>query len=181
MAAIAVIALRLAPYVLGLFALWYGWHLVDGRCWSSACVTKSRQLQTTVEEMERAKQRATDLALLWSKAINNVEVRYVERSRDRVDSAAALHARARQSRPDTAGVSIRVPPVAASLLYDAERFANATAPPAEHQEPPEAVPAAPVDTTLDEWVTFAVDAADAYRDARDKWEACVAAYEALRM
>ena len=172
---------RLIPILGILFAAWLGWRAVDGWC-NSACKDARAELVAAQGQIKEAQERATALALMWSEAINRVEVRYVELARDRADAAANLRERAGRIRPATAGVSIRVPADAVGVLGDVARFANDSPAPAVDQgaAAPVPVPARDADTTLAEWISFAVEAGAAYREAADKHAACVAAYDSLR-
>lgn len=175
---------RLIP-VLGMMLLaWFAWHKVDNWC-NSACQAQSQQLAEANSALQQAHERATALALLWSEAINKVEVRYVEVARDRAVAVQGLRERAGRIRPSTDPVRVRVPADALGVLGDAARLANSPEPAAaagsdQVAAAPVPGPAGPADTTLSEWISFAVDAAEAYREASDKHQACVAAYEAAR-
>ena len=172
---------RLLPVLGVLFAAWFAWYKIDHSCWTSACKDARAELSVAQGQIQAAQERATALALLWAKAINNVEVRYVELAGNRADATASLRERAGRIRHSTGSVSVRVPPDALGVLGDVARFANDSPAPEGNQGASEAVPdaAGPAETTLTDWVAFAVDAAEAYRDAADKHKACVAAYESL--
>ena len=180
MTVLLLVLSRIWPYLLGAALLTGGWLYADRVCWSTACRQYRASADTLRAEKAAAQERATAMALLWAKAIDNVEVRYVEVARDRENAASGLRERARSIGLGTRGASIRLPPDAISLLGDIASFANDSAPAAVDQKPPEAVSQPARDTSLADWLTFAADAADAYRDARDKHLACVAAYESLR-
>ena len=171
-------------------ALWMVWHRVDNWC-NEACQsaqTETAEARTQIgllhTQIRQAQERATALALLWAESINRVEVRYVEVARDRTNAAAGVRERAGRIRHSTDPVRIVVPPDALGVLGDAAALANAEPPAAAEgdQRPAEAVPVAagPAETTLTDWLAFAVDAAEAYREAADKHLACVSAYEAAR-
>ena len=172
---------RLLPAIGILIAVWLGWRAVDGWC-NGACKDARAELVTAQGQIQAAQERATALALMWSEAINRVEVRYVELAGNRADAAANLRERAGRIRPATAGVSIRVPADAVGVLGDVARFANDSPAPAVDQgaAAPVPAPARDADTTLAEWINFAVEAGAAYREAADKHAACVAAYDSLR-
>ena len=172
---------RLLPAIAILITVWIGWRAVDGWC-NGACKDARAELVTAQGQIQAAQERATALALMWSEAINRVEVRYVELAGNRADAAANLRERAGRIRPATAGVSIRVPADAVGVLGDVARFANDSPAPAVDQgaAAPVPAPARDADTTLAEWISFAVEAGAAYREAADKHAACVAAYDSLR-
>ena len=173
---------RLLPILAGLALAWYGWHRVDNWC-NGACQSLRQEVQTLQQEKQQAQERATALALLWSEAINRIEVRYVEMARTRSNAAARLRERAGRIRFDSGGVAIRVPPAAVGLLDDAHRLANDPPAAGGDQSAPDPVPApadaVAIDTTLATWIATYLEAAIAYRDAADKHMACVAAYESL--
>ena len=180
MAFLLPLLLRVLPFIAAAAVAWYGWHRVDNWC-NSACQSARGDLLVAEQQITAARERATWLALKWSEAINKVEVRYVEVVRERSSAAAGLRERAGRIRPATDSVSVRVPADALRVLDDAAKLANNSAAPAVDQRPTAPFPdaAGPAETTLSDWVAFAVDAAEAYRDAADKHSACVAAYESL--
>ena len=181
MAFLLPLLLRALPFLAAAALVWYGWHRVDNWC-NSACVEQRTQFENARTQIENAQARATALALLWAEAINRVEVRYVEVVRARADATANVRERAGRIRSDTDRAHLVVSRDALGVLHDAERIANDTAPPAGDSGPGQAVsdPAGPAETTLTDWLEFAINAAEAYRDAEDKHLACVAAYEAIR-
>ena len=176
------ILLRLLPALAVAALAWYGWHKVDHWC-NTECRYFRENAETLQHEKQQAQDRATALALLWSEAINRVEVRYVEMARTRSDAATRLRERAGRLRLDGGGVGVRVPPAAVGLLDDAHRLANDPAATRGDQIPAAPVPAAPneveIETDLATWIATYLEAAIAYRDAADKHLACVAAYESL--
>lgn len=180
MAFLLPLLLRVLPFIAAAAVAWYGWHRVDNWC-NSACTAQESRADQAAAAIKVAQERATWLALKWSEAINKTEVRYVEVVRERTASAAGLRERAGRIRPATDSVSVRVPADALRVLDDAAKLANNSAAPAVDQRPTAPFPdaAGPAETTLSDWVAFAVDAAEAYRDAADKHSACVAAYESL--
>ncbi len=176
------ILLRLLPALAVAALAWYGWHKVDHWC-NTECRYFRENAETLQHEKQQAQDRATALALLWSEAINRIEVRYVEMARTRSDAAARLRERAGRIRLDGGGVGVRVPPAAVGLLDDAHRLANDPPAAGGDQSAPDPVPApadtVEIDTTLATWIATYLEAAIAYRDAADKHLACVAAYESL--
>ena len=154
-----------ALIVVGLFL--YGiWWKVDHWC-NSRCAEVTDRAEAAERVLALAKERATAMALLWAKAIEQVEVRYVEVERVRTERAANLRERASAIQ---GSASVVIGPVAADILRDTERLANNapdTPTPRIDQGPAQEVPVAA-------WVEFAIDAAEAYRDAADKHMACVA-------
>lgn len=176
------ILVRLLPALAVAILAWYGWYRVDHWC-NTECRHYRTSADTLQHEKQQAQERATALALLWSEAINRVEVRYVEVARTRSDAAARLRERAGRIRLDGGGVGVRVPPAAVGLLDDAHRLANDPPAAGGDQSAPDPVPApadtVAIDTTLATWIATYLEAAIAYRDAADKHLACVAAYESL--
>ena len=181
MAFLLPLLLRALPFIAAAALAWYGWHRVDNWC-NSACVEQRTQLGNARTQIGIAQARATALALLWAEAINRVEVRYVDVVRARTDAVAGVRERAGRIRSDTDRAHLVISADAIRVLNDAADLANDTAPPAGDRGPGQAVPdaAGPAETTLTDWLEFAINAAEAYRDAEDKHLACVAAYEAIR-
>lgn len=165
------------PYILTALAvscayLWaqYGW------C-NHACTVQKKEASTLRGQLDAAQKRATDLALLWSGSVDKTEaaVKAAERKRDA--DFAALEDRARRV-PERVVVFSGI---AGSLFTDVTNAANAATAPAvgEGSAPP--IPAnAPVGYGEREFAAFLVEAGKAYRDARDKWQACVSFYERLQ-
>lgn len=176
------ILVRLLPALAVAILAWYGWYRVDHWC-NTECRHYRTSADTLQQEKQQAQERATALALLWSEAINRIEVRYVEMARTRSNAAARLRERAGRIRLDGGGVGVRVPPAAVGLLDDAHRLANDPPAAGGDQSAPDPVPApadtVAIDTTLATWIATYLEAAIAYRDAADKHLACVAAYESL--
>lgn len=172
---------RLLPILGVLFAAWFAWHKIDNWC-NGACTDARAELATAQGQIQAAQERATALALLWSEAINRVEVRYVELAGNRADATAGIRERAGRIRPSTSSVAIRVPIDALGVLRDVAEFANdsAAAEGSQGAAAPVPIPAGPAETSLADWVEFAIEAGAAYREAADKHQACVAAYDQLR-
>ena len=181
MAFLLPLLFRALPFLAAAALAWYGWHRVDNWC-NTACQSERTQFENARTQIGNAQARATALALLWAEAINRVEVRYVEVVRARADATANVRERAGRIRSDTDRAHLVVSRDALGVLHDAERIANDTAPAAGDSGAGQAVsaPAGPAETTLTDWLEFAISAAEAYRDAEDKHLACVAAYEAIR-
>ena len=77
-----------ALIVVGLFL--YGlWFRVDHWC-NSQCRKVTIDAETAKASLRDAQERATALALLWAKAIEQVEIRYVDVRRDREATVAGL-------------------------------------------------------------------------------------------
>lgn len=174
---------RLLPALGILLALWFAWHKLDTWC-NGVCEGARADLVVAQGQIQAAQERATALALLWSEAINRVEVRYVDLAGNRANAAAGIRERAGRIRPATDRVSIRVPVDALGVLDSASRLANADAPAAAEGDKGTAAPvpdaSGAAETTLTDWVAFAVDAAESYREAADKHMACVNLYESAR-
>jgi hypothetical protein len=184
--------LSFLPYIIGAVviggAVWTIWSSVNNWC-NGACRDAREERDEAIAEsvqlhgvIKAAQERATALALLWSEAINKVEVRYVQVERDRRAAFAGVRERAGSIRVDTSRVLVPVTAPVIGVLRDAERAANGGSPaaPREGEGSPAPVPETARDTTLAEWVQFAIDAAEAYREAYDKWQAAVQAYESVR-
>jgi hypothetical protein len=176
--------LTFLPYIIGGIAVaslagWLWWQ------WSGykEGLREEGRAEVRVEwQAERAQLIAARDAMVmrWAKAIQEVERVYVEKVVERESRFSAIRTRAGRI---TVGGGIRLDPDAIGLLRDVASTANSetSAAPSGGAEAPAPVPetsgsvtAAEVTTTAQEWVTFAVDAAEAYKDAHDKWQACVA-------
>lgn len=173
------------PHIIGGVAIaavagilwWKAQHWCNTACQQQkeiAAVATTRALKAE-GLLKEAQERATALALLWSKAIQNVEVKYVEVVKWREKRFTVYRERA-----GTISYSggIALDPAARGLLRDVANSANAVdaGSPSGDQGTPQAVPApagGEVNTTGAEWIEFAISAAEAYRDAADKHRACV--------
>lgn len=186
--------MSMLPWIIGGVAVaalagWAWWraeHWCNRACQTQTDIAQAAILRvgTLEEAIAAAQKRATDLALLWSDAIQQertVYVRVVE-YRDRVFTRY-------RDRVAGVGVSGRITlaPDARILLGDAARSAGEAAGGAAtaggDSKPAEAVPApagGEVVTDSREWIAFAVAAADAYADAAGKHKACVEAYGRIR-
>ena len=164
--------LTFLPYiVMGLAALLALWKWADFK----EDLREEGRTEVRAEwQAERASLIAARDAMVmrWAKAVQEVERVYVEKSVER--SARFESIRSRSHSASVSG-SIRLSPDAGRVLADASAAANAPGPAGEGQgaAPPVPQTAGDVDTTGQQWVTFAVEAAEAYADARDKWQACV--------
>lgn len=172
-------------------AAWALWWKVDHWC-NAACTDLQAVVARLEGEKKAAQERASAIAVMWADGLNKVEVRYVEVERAVRNTFAGLRDRTRGVSADSSG-GIRLGSRAVELLDDAHRAANAgdpSAPQVDHR-PAEAVPVAPSDETSsatgdviltpEAFAALYVDAAEAYRDAYEKWKAAVAAYEELRI
>lgn len=174
--------LSLLPYVIGVAAvaglLWGAWSAVNGWCNGACKVATARadeawvRVKAADDAIARAHERATALALLWSEAIHRVEVKYVETVKWR--TRTQIEYRERVASAEVSG-TITLSPGAVSVLSDSASAANDPGPTAGGEGAAAPVPEPAGDTATDarEWVEFAVEAAAAYADARDKWQACV--------
>lgn len=171
------IPLGIVPYIIGAIAVV---ALVGTVAWKWSAFKEGLREEGRAEvraewQAERAQLIAARDAMImrWAKAIQEVERVYVEKVVERGSRFGAI-----RSRVDGASASggIRLGADAVGVLSDATRAANSESPAAPEvgNGPAAAVPESTGDTTAQEWVAFAVDAAEAYRDARDKWQACVA-------
>jgi hypothetical protein len=182
------------PWIIGGVAVaalagWAWWkyeHYCNAACQTQKDIAEAAILRvgTLEEAIAVAQKRATDLALLWSDAINQERTVYVKvvEYRDRVftryrDRIAGVGVSGRITVADDARV----------LLGDAARSAREAAgdPSAagRDSQPAEAVSApagSEVETDSREWIAFAVSASEAYADAAGKHKACVEAYGRIR-
>ena len=172
--------LGFAPYIIGAIAVA---ALLGTAAWKWSAFKESLREEgragVRVEwQAERTQLIAARDAMVirWAKDIQEVERVYVNTSMERESRFGAI-----RSRANSVGVSggIRLSADAVGVLNDAVAAANPghTAASRETQGAAQTIPesagSAQVETDAGSWVTFAVDAADAYRDAFDKWQACV--------
>lgn len=174
--------LSFLPHLIGLAVvaglLWGAWSAVNGWCNGACKVATERadeawvRVKAADDAIARAQERATALALLWSEAIQRVEVRHVEVVKWR--TRTFVEYRERAAGAEVSG-TITLSPGAVSVLADSASAANDPGPAAggEGTAAPVPEPAGDTATEAREWVEFAVEAAAAYADARDKWQACV--------
>ena len=171
--------LTLLPYIIGGIAvaslagwLWWQWS-----GYKEGLREEGRAEVRAEWQAERAQLIAARDAMVmrWARAIQEVERVYVEKVAESESRFAAIRTRAGRI---SVGGGIRLNPDAVGVLRDTASAANSEAAtaPSGGAEAPAPVPetAGDVDTTAQQWLTFAVDAAEAYKDARDKWQACVA-------
>lgn len=174
MALLLPLFLRALPYIAAITLAWYGWHRADNWC-NSACVAKSRQLQTINEEMQQAKQRATDLALLWAQQVDRTN----EAARQARNANATVFAGlADDARRLPAGGHLSISP-AARRVFDGITAAANDQPPADppRVEPPaEALSCIPEREAAIAWA----EAAEAYRDATSLLDQTRRWYEGIR-
>lgn len=167
--------LSLLPYAIGVLAVagmaWAAWSAANSWC-NGACRAATERAETAEAAIKVAQDRATALALLWAEAIQRVEIRYVETVKWRTKTYVEYRERAAGA--EVSG-TITLSPGAVSVLADSAGAANDPGPTTVGEGTAAPVPEPAGDTVTDarEWVTFAVEAAEAYRDAYDKWQACV--------
>jgi hypothetical protein len=156
--------LRLGMLVAFAVVLASLWWQINGWC-NAACRIAEERATLAEETIKVAQARASALALLWARAIEHVETRYVEKVVIRERDFAGLRERAGKINSDVL-VPMSVPELV--ILRDAAALAGTdSAPPAADSGASQGVPATA-------WTQFAIDAADAYADARDKHASCVA-------
>jgi hypothetical protein len=168
---------------LAIFLAWAGYK-VNHWC-NTACEDATARAVQAEGLIKEAQERATAIALLWSEAIQKVEVRYVEKAASNTLVFGSIRERAKRVGPSSSG-TIRLAPDARRVLDDASAAANAghPAPAKVDNGPAQAVPAAAGDgetfITPQEFAVAWADAAAAYADVYYKWEAAVRAYQALQ-
>jgi len=182
------------PHLIGAAllagALWWAWNSFQSYCTraceeqrdiAQAAILRVGDLETAIAE---AQKRATDLALLWSEAIQHEKVRYVETIK--WQTRVFTQYRERTTSVGASG-SIRLSDDARVLLGDAARSsgqAGGGAAPAAGDSRPDAPVAAPaggeVETSAQEWVAWSVAVAEWAAEARAKHGFCVEAYGKIR-
>lgn len=132
------------------------------------------------QRLALAKQRADDLARLWTTTLADQKRQFDQQQKDDDATFAKLQARASALARRLVSLSARLD----GLLRADAAAANAHDPAArpEHHDAPAAVPepAGTVTYTEAQIAQWATAAAQAYADAWNKWHAAVAAYDALR-
>jgi hypothetical protein len=147
-----------------LAAIYAAWYKVDHWC-NAACRLAEERATLAEEAIKAAQARASHLALLWADAIQRVERVYVERQVERSRQFSNLRERAGAISNE---ILVPIPVPHLHILRDAAALAGTdSAAPQGDSGASEAVPASA-------WTAFAIDAAAAYADARDKHQACVA-------
>jgi hypothetical protein len=123
------------------------------------------------------------MVMRWAAAVQNVERVYIEKVVEREKTFTGVRERA--GRINVAG-GIRLDAAAVGVLRDVERAANA-AEPAAAAGPgdgadlvSEPAGSEAVDTSAADWVAFAIDAGERFRQVDDARLECVAMYEAAR-
>lgn len=182
MIGLALSFLRFAwPYLLALGVAWYGWHLANGWC-NGACKRSLDELEIAQASLKAAQERATALALLWAAELDKVKVQYKDRVVYRTQTFGGIRERVGKI---STGVAIPVDPDTRRLLADITSVANDTSAAGGDTQASAPVPDTAVRydesvyTELRDWVGFAAEAAESYREAADKHQACVAAYDSL--
>lgn len=174
--------LSFLPHLIGLAVvaglLWGAWSAANGWC-NGACRVATERADKADAAIVMAHERATALALLWSEAIHRVEVKYVETVKWR--TRTQIEYRERAASAEVSG-TITLSPGAVSVLADSASAANdpGPAPSGEGASAPVPIPAGDTATDAREWVEFAVEAAAAYAEVRDKWMACVAWADSIK-
>lgn len=166
---------RAWPYILAAILLGVLAWKADHYC-NTVCRDARAERDQLVTEKKAAQERATALALLWAKSVDDAERKERERETEATRRYDSLLARAEAI---NRGSGLRLSVGTIGVLTDASREANAARSPAEHQDAPETVPPA-ADTDEREIAIAWVKASEAYADAFGKWQACVSFYESLR-
>lgn len=167
---------RAWPYILAAILLGVVAYRANHWC-NTVCRDARAERDQLVTEKKAAQERATALALLWAKSVDDAETKERQREAESARRYDSLLARAEAI---NRGNGLRLSVGTIGVLTDASREANAARSTPVDQDPAEAVsPAA--DTTDEREIAIAwVKASEAYADAFGKWQACVAAYESIR-
>jgi len=173
------ILLRLLPYIAAIALAGVVAWKIQHWC-NTACKDARAEVVTLQAQIDTARERATALALLWADGLNKVEVKYVEVQREVRERFTTLRERAGHVRADSDG-AIRLGSESVELLNDAHAAANPATSEGDNR-PTQTISPVTGDAILtpEAYAAFYVDAAEAYRDAYEKWKAAVEAYEVLR-
>lgn len=173
---LALVLLRyLWPFLLA-GAVWGAQEVRVLRLEHQASAAEARAVKVDAQ-LAAAQKRASDLALLWAGSVEQADaaVRAAERKRD--DEFAQLQARADRV-PDRVVVFSGI---AGRLFTDITGAANAAGSAPIGEGGTQTIPAdAAVGYSERALADFLVESAKAYREAREKWEACVTFYDGLR-
>jgi hypothetical protein len=156
--------------------------------WCNKACRDYREEATELQgAIEAAQQRATDLALLWSKEVQNTERKY----KYEYDQTLKLFSDLDQKGKGSASrrPALRVSPESNRVLNDASSAANAvaSAPSGVSPEgaapvpaPPEGDQATGVVISESDFVTSWIEAAKAYSSCKLAWKSCVDTYNTIR-
>lgn len=165
---------RAWPYLLALAVIGGGYYWLEHIHCNVACHDARSERDELSAQILAARERATALALLWAKSVDDAETKEHQREAEATRRYDSLLARAQAV---NRGSGLRLSVGTIGVLNDATREANAAGPPPEHQEPAEAVSG----TTDEREIAIAwVKASEAYADAYGKWQACVQFYQGLQ-
>lgn len=168
--------LTFLPYIIGGLAVagLLGWLAWQWSAFKEGLREEGRAEVRAEWAAERAQLIAARDAMImrWAKAIQEVERVYITKVEWR--TRTFVEYRERAAGAEVSG-TITLSPGAVSVLADSAGAANDPGPAAggEGTAAPVPEPAGDTATEAREWVEFAVEAAAAYADARDKWQACV--------
>lgn len=168
--------LTFLPYIIGGLAVagLLGWLAWQWSAFKEGLREEGRAEVRVLWQAEREELIAARDAMImrWAKAIQEVERVYITKVEWR--TRTFVEYRERAAGAEVSG-TITLSPGAVSVLADSAGAANDPGPAAggEGTAAPVPEPAGSVETDAREWVAFAVEAAEAYRDAYDKWQACV--------
>ena len=157
------------PYLLGAAILGIGYYKAEHYC-NVACTDQKARADHLQELSDAAHKRADDLALLYA---NNATA-----ADDALRAAQAKASDALAAQQDRVRLLPTLPTLPVSgalvgLLDAATEFANAAPSPSVNQAAAQTISEAALGQ-------YALDAADAYRDAYSHWSACVNFYQGLQ-
>lgn len=168
------------------------WGYADQLWCNGPCRRARAAIREYETRMVAAQKRATDLALLYAKTLDNID-RAVKQQKE--TDRATFDVLASRARELPARASVRLSDSAVRLWSNATGAANDPRPAGVGTQPAAAVPGSAQGQAIagggggggDLWyseqdvVSFVVESALAYRDARARWAACVQSYDAIRV
>jgi len=160
--------LRFAAAVAIAIACWVVYEKIEHWC-NAACREETALY-------EKAVKRASDLALMWSAKVDEVEK--VSKQRREATNVAFSGLEGRSGRI-ASGAGVRMGGDVVSLWHDASGAANAAAATGKREAPADPVPATAQVYDERDLAQFFVASAKAYADAYGQWLACVNTYQAL--
>lgn len=157
------------PYLLGAAILALGYYKLEHYC-NTACEVQTQRADKLQELSDAAHKRADDLTQLYVATAAAADKKLADQMAGARADAARIQSHVGALSPlPTLAISSN----AWSVFADASDLANAASAPANNQAAAKALSEAALGQ-------YALDAADAYRDAYSHWSACVNFYEDLR-
>lgn len=170
MGVVLAVLSRIWPYVLCAALALGAYIYAQKACWNDACHSQRDRADKLQAQADQAKQRATDLALLYARTLDASEKATHDALTEQAEKFAAIKEAASHLSPLP---SIVISGDALRVFDSASALANAAPAPSVNQDAPAAISESAL---AEKWA----EAAAAYASAREKWASCVDTYEKLR-